>query len=79
MKPAEKVAEEIVLKWGNEINWARYPQEYGYHISEEDRFRLQRAIARALRKALKNRYIGAMKRKAVGEEAKCVKVNPKYF
>ncbi len=55
VKSASKIAQEIVLKWGNDINWARYPKKYGDHISEEDRFRLQRAIARALRQARRGR------------------------
>lgn len=55
MKPASKIARGIVLRWGNGINWARYPQKYGDHITEEDRFDLERMIARALRKERKRK------------------------
>jgi hypothetical protein len=51
----EATAQRIVLLWGNGINWGRYADKYGTHITEEDRFRLQNAIARAIRKAGKLR------------------------
>ena len=47
-----KKAKEIVLRWGNEFNWARCTcmqcQEHD-HISPDDQKRLERMIAVALR------------------------------